>query len=215
MEMAGLEETAALLKAQGAFCSSHRVDLAIEKEIQDFGVQISAAQPRLDVLINNAGIAYGEITRGFEKLSQEKWLRFFAVNTLAPLLLAQALRAPLAQAHGLIINQSSMASYVPGTAYGVTKAALNAMTFGMANTFGADGIRVNGIAPGIMETPASFAHLTQEQITRIKSMQLVPLHGTAVDIAALGVFLASDEGRFINNDIISCDAGNRMRGYRG
>jgi len=46
-------------------------------------------------------------------------------------------------------------------------------------------------------------------------MQLLPLHGTAQDIAALGVFLASEEGRFINNDIISCDAGNRMRGYRG
>jgi 3-oxoacyl-[acyl-carrier protein] reductase len=215
VEMAGLEETAALLKAQGAFCSSHRVDLAVEKEILEFGAQIGRAQPRLDVLINNAGIAYGEITRGFEQLSQEKWLRYFAVNTVAPLILAQALRKPLAEAHGLIINQSSMASYVPGTAYGVTKSALNAITFGMANAFGADGIRVNAIAPGIMETPASFAHLTQEQITRIKGMQLVPLHGTAEDIAALGVFLASQEGRFINNDIISCDAGNRMRGYRG
>jgi 3-oxoacyl-[acyl-carrier protein] reductase len=215
VEASGLEETAALLKAQGAFCSSHRVDLAVEREIQDFGAEIGRAQPRLDVLINNAGIAYGEITRGFEKLSQEKWLRYFAVNTVAPLILAEALRVPLAKARGLIINQSSMASYVPATAYGITKAALNAMTFGMANAFGADGIRVNAIAPGIMETPASFAHLTQEQITRIKSMQLVPLHGTAGDIAALGVFLASEEGRFINNDIISCDAGNRMRGYRG
>ena len=214
VETSGLEETAALLRTQDALCSRHRVDLAVEKEIQDFGAAIGREQPRLDVLINNAGIAYGEI-HGFEKLSQEKWLRFFAVNTVAPLILAQALRAPLAKAHGLIINQSSMASYVPANAYGLTKAALNAMTFGMAYAFGAEGIRVNAIAPGIMETPASNAHLTPEQIARVKAMQLLPLHGTAEDIAALGVFLACEEGRFINNDIISCDAGNRMRGYRG
>ncbi len=160
VETSGLEETAALLKAQGALCSSHRVDLAVEKEIQDFGAEICRAQPRLDVLINNAGIAYGEITRGFEHLSQEKWLRYFAVNTVAPLILAQAVRAPLAKARGLIINQSSMASFVPATAYGLTKSALNAMTFGMAYAFGADGIRANAIAPGLMETPASNAHLT-------------------------------------------------------
>jgi 3-oxoacyl-[acyl-carrier protein] reductase len=215
VEASGLDETAALLEAQGAFCSSHRVDLAVEKEIQDFGAEIGRTQPRLDVLINNAGIAYGEITRGFENLTQEKWLRYFAVNTVAPLILAQALRKPLAEARGLIINQSSMASYVPATAYGLTKAALNAMTFGMAHAFAADGIRVNAIAPGIMETPASNAYLTSEQVERVRGMQLLPLHGTALDIAALGVFLASDEGRFINNDIISCDAGNRMRGYRG
>jgi len=215
VEASGLDETAALLKAQGAFCSSHRVDLAVEKEIQDFGAEIGRTQPRLDVLINNAGIAYGEITRGFENLTQEKWLRYFAVNTVAPLILAQALRKPLAEARGLIINQSSMASYVPATAYGLTKAALNAMSFGMAHAFAADGIRVNAIAPGIMETPASNAYLTSEQVERVRGMQLLPLHGTALDIAALAVFLASDEGRFINNDIISCDAGNRMRGYRG
>ena len=211
----GLEETATLLKAQDAFCSAHVFDLAVEQQIHDFGAEICAAQPRLDVLINNAGIAYGEITRSFETLSQEKWLRYLAVNTIAPLLLAQALRASLARAHGLIINQSSMASYVPANAYGLTKAALNAMTYGMAHAFGTDGIRVNAIAPGLMETPASNANLTPEQQTRVKAMQLVPLHGTADDIAALGVFLASEEGRFINNDIISCDAGSRLRGYRG
>src|SRR5260370_7308939 len=65
VETSGLEETAALLKAQGAFCSSHRVDLAVEKEIQDFGAQISRAQPRLDVLINNPAIPSAHTTPPF------------------------------------------------------------------------------------------------------------------------------------------------------
>jgi 3-oxoacyl-[acyl-carrier protein] reductase len=215
IEPKGLAETAAQIGAQGAQCRSFTVDLAVESELLDCAAQVCSLYPRLDVLINNAGLAYGEISTGFDKLGQKKWLHFLAVNTVAPLLLAQALRAPLAAARGLIINQSSMASYMPATAYGVTKSALNAMTYGMAYSFGADNIRVNGIAPGIMETPASRAALTPEQVARARGSQLIKGEGTPDDIVNLGLFLASAEGRFINNDIISCDAGSRMRGYRG
>ena len=215
VEQSGLEESTALIRSQGADCASHPVNLASESEILGFAERVRSQHPRLDVLVNNAGIAYGEITTAFESLSQEKWLRYLSVNTVAPLLLAQALRAPLATARGVVLNMSSMASYVPATAYGVTKAALNAMTYGMANVFAADGIRVNAIAPGLMETPATKAHLTAETQARVQSMQLLKLHGTTDDIASLGLFLASDEGRFIDCEIVSCDAGNRMRGWRG
>jgi 3-oxoacyl-[acyl-carrier protein] reductase len=211
----GLAATGSLLRAQGAECSTYRVNLGVESETLQFAEQIRSRHPRLDVLINNAGIAYGEIARAFENLSQEKWLHYLAVNTVAPLILAQALRPAIASARGVILNVSSMASYVPGTAYGVTKAALNAMTYGMAHAFGADGIRVNAIAPGLMETPASRQNLTSEQHARIYGQQILKLDGTAEDIAALGVFLASDEARFINCEIVHCDAGNRVRGWRG
>jgi 3-oxoacyl-[acyl-carrier protein] reductase len=215
VEQQGLEETASLVRAQGAECSTHRVNLAVERDIVQFADEMRGAHSRLDVLINNAGIAYGEIARAFEGLSQEEWLHYFNVNTVAPLLLAQALRPLIASARGVILNLSSMASNVPATAYGVTKAALNAMTYGMANVFGADGIRVNAIEPGIMETPASRAHLTPETYDRVQGQQLLKLHGTADDIAALGLFLASDEARFITCEIVHCDAGNRLRGWRG
>jgi 3-oxoacyl-[acyl-carrier protein] reductase len=214
VEDKGLEQAAATLREQGARCSTHRVDLNAESEIQQFATQIASQHGQLDVLINNAGIAYGEIAHSFESLNQAKWLRYFSVNTVAPLLLAQALRAPLAKAHGAVVNITSMASYVPATAYGVTKAALNAMTYGMANVFGGDGIRVNAIAPGIMETPASRGSLPPGTYERIQGQQVLKLHGTADDIAALAVFLASDDARFITCEIVSCDAGNRVRGWR-
>jgi 3-oxoacyl-[acyl-carrier protein] reductase len=210
-----LAETAALVRAQGAICSTHRVDLASESETQKFGAQTCKEHPRIDVLYNNAGIAYGEITTGFATLSQEKWLRFFAINAIAPLILAQALRPSLADAKGVILNQSSMAANMPATAYGITKSTLNAMNYGMVQTFGADGIRVNAVAPGIMETPASKGELSPEQYARVQGMQALKLHGTAEDIVALGLFLASDDARFITCEIVSCDAGNRMRGFRG
>lgn len=210
-----LDTVAEDLRAKGASVSTHTFDLAVESEIQAFGAEICAAHPRVDVLINNAGMAYGEISYSFEKLSMEKWLRYLAINSVAPLILAQALRPSLAAAKGVVINQSSMASYIPGTTYGVTKATLNAMTYGMANAFAADGVRVNAIAPGIMETPASNAALSDEQKARVAGMQLLNLHGTAEDIANLGLFLASDDARFINCEIVHCDAGNRLRGWRG
>jgi 3-oxoacyl-[acyl-carrier protein] reductase len=211
----GLEQTAAMMVEQGARCSTHRVDLAVESDIHQFAAQISDRHERLDVLINNAGLAYGEIAHSFHTLSQAQWLRFLSINTVAPLLLSQALRALLAKAQGVVLNVSSMASYVPATAYGVTKAALNAMTYGMASVFGSDGIRVNGIAPGIMETPAARASLPPETYGRVQGQQMLKLHGTADDIAALGLFLASDAARFITCEIVSCDAGNRLRGWRG
>ncbi|MDP9140832.1 MAG: SDR family oxidoreductase [Pseudomonadota bacterium] len=210
----GLQRLAAELHERGASCASHRVDLAVESEITAFGARICSEQPRLDVLINNAGLAYGEIAHGFLGLSQDKWMRYLSINTVAPLLLAQHLRTALANAKGVVLNISSMASYVPGTAYGVTKAALNAMTFAMAGAFGGDGIRVNGIAPGIMETPANKAQLPPEAYARIQGQQMLKLDGTAEDIAKLALFLASDDARFITNETVLCDAGSRIRGWR-
>lgn len=211
----GLAETAAILRDRGNECAVHRVDLADETQIQKFGVELCAEHPRLDVLVNNAGLAYGEIATGFLDLSQEKWLRYFAINTVAPLLIGKAVRPALAAAKGSVINITSMASYMPATAYGITKAALASMTYGMATHFSADGIRVNGIAPGIMETPASKDSLPAETYARVQGSQMIKLHGVAADIAKLGLFLASDDARFITNEIVNCDAGNRMRGWRG
>ena len=214
-DAAGLAQTRAQLGAMQAESSVHTADLAIEGDIHTLAAEITRLHPKIDVLINNAGLAYGEIATGFEMLSQAKWLHFLAVNTVAPLLLAHALRKSLAAAPGVIINQSSMASYMPGTAYGVTKSALNAMTYGMARNFAKEGIRVNAIAPGLMETPANRAGIAPEHYDHIQSMQWLKLEGGPDDIVALALFLASADARFITNDIVHCDAGHPYRGWRG
>lgn len=210
----GLKRAAEALRDQGTQHLTFSADLSVEHEILQLASDVRERCPQLDVLINNAGLAYGEVARAFETLSQSQWLHYFAINTVAPLQLAQALRASLARARGVVLNISSMAGYIPGTAYGVTKAALNAMTYGMASAFGADGIRVNAIAPGIMETPAALSSLPAGTFERVQSQQLLNLRGEARDIAELAMFLASDAARFVTCEIISCDAGNRMRGWR-
>jgi 3-oxoacyl-[acyl-carrier protein] reductase len=215
VDVEGLAQSLAMLRELGADCATYRVDLASEAAIQEFAARVCSQYPRLDVLINNAGIAYGEITHAFHGLTQEKWLRFLSINAIAPLILARELRSTLAKGPGVILNVTSMAAYSPATAYGVTKATLNSITYGMANTFGADGIRVNAIAPGLMETPASRTQLPPETYARVQSQQLLKLEGTADDVAGLAAFLASDDARFITGEIVSCDAGNRLRGWRG
>lgn len=211
---AGLAESKAMIEAIGGTASVHRCDLGDEAQIVALGEAVLAVDDRLDVLINNAGLHAGEIARGFFGLGQAKWQHFFAVNTIGPLLLAEALRPALAKAKGVIINKSSMASYNPATAYGITKAALNVLTHAMAQQFGADEIRCVGIAPGLMETEAALDGVDPSNWERLKAMQSVKRQGTADDIANLGLFLASAEGSFINNQIILCDGGNQMRGFR-
>jgi 3-oxoacyl-[acyl-carrier protein] reductase len=211
---AGMAETRALVEAEGAGARTHRVDMGDETQIADYGREILAAHDRLDVLINNAGLHMGEIARGFLGLGMAKWQYFYAVNVLGPLLLAEAVRPALAAAKGLIINKSSMASYRPATAYGITKASLNLFTHAMAQQFGPDQIRCVGIAPGLMITEATRASLGEDKWAELMSQQLVKRAGTAEDIANLAVFLASDEGSFINDLVILCDGGNAMRSFR-
>jgi 3-oxoacyl-[acyl-carrier protein] reductase len=211
---AGMAETQSMVEAIGGTCACHSVDMADEASIHALAAAVMANHASLDVLINNAGLHLGEIARGFFGLGQARWQHYFAVNTIGPLLLAEALRPALARAKGLIINKSSMASYQPQTAYGITKAGLNIFTHAMSAQFGVDEIRCVAIAPGLMETPAAKDGVADDNWERIKAMQSVKRQGTAEDIANLGVFLASDEGSFINNQVILCDGGNAMRGFR-
>lgn len=211
----GMADTSVEITALGVKCETYRVDLSVEAEIKALGADILSKHDTVDVLINNAGLAYNDIARGFADLSMERWLYFFAINSVSPVILAQALRPALAKAKGVIGNQSSMAANQPATAYGITKATLNSMTYAMANQFAADGIRANAVEPGIMETSASSAALGEDKILALRSTQLMATEGgTAEDIANLHVFLASPEGRFINCEVISCDGGNKMRGWR-
>jgi 3-oxoacyl-[acyl-carrier protein] reductase len=211
---AGMEETKTLVQGVGGTAEWFSCDMSDEAQIEALAAAVMEGHERLDVLINNAGLHLGEIARGFFGLGQAKWQHFFAVNTIGPLLLAEALRPALANAKGLIINKSSMASYQPQTAYGITKAGLNIFTHAMAAQFGADEIRCVAIAPGLMETPAAKGGVEEANWQRLMAMQSVKRQGTAEDIANLGVFLASDEGSFINNQVILCDGGNQMRGFR-
>lgn len=214
IEPKGLEETAGMVRGLGAKCSTFIADLSQQAQIEASAADILATFPKIDVLYNNAGAAYGEVNTPIDTIPMERFQFFLALNTLAPLYLARALRPALKAAGGCVINQSSMAAYQPAVVYGVTKSALNQMTWGMARLFGADGIRVNAVAPGMMGTEASSASLGEDRHAQIRSLQMLPAHGTPEDIVNLGLFLSSDDARFITAEVMHCDAGHPYRGWR-
>ncbi len=214
VDQVGLAEAKTRLDAYGE-CTAQRVDLSSGAQIEQLAALLCEQYERLDVLFNNAGIAYGEVNQMLDTVDLDRLQMYFTINSFAPLMLAKALRGPLANAKGVVINQSSMAANMPSTIYGATKALLNQFTYAMASIFGADGIRVNAIAPGLMKTPASNAALPEQTVQRLRGMQMLKeLKGEAEDIANLALFLASDEARFITSEVICCDAGCTLRGWR-
>ena len=213
IEPEGLAETARLIRDAGGACATHRIDLSQETEIHAVAAAILAAFPRIDVLYNNAGLAYGAINAPIDTLDMAGWQRFLAINTIAPLLLGQALRPALAAARGCIINQSSMAAYRPASVYGVTKAAVVQLTKTLATEVGPHGIRVNAVAPGWIRTPMTDRHDREAQ-ARTESLmaRLSPLGrvGEPDDIAHAVLHLASDASAFTTGQILRPNGGVAM-----
>jgi NAD(P)-dependent dehydrogenase (short-subunit alcohol dehydrogenase family) len=164
---------------------------------------------RCDVLVNNAAISASPVA--LEKLPVDLWDRIFQVNLRGALLCAQAL-VPMMfdQGAGSIVNVASIAAQVSTRvgAYGPTKAALRALTHQMAVEWGPRGIRANSVSPGMIRTPLSEKHYTDEatlrtRISRIPARRL----GRPEDIGDAVCFLASDASTYINGQDIVVDGG--------
>jgi 3alpha(or 20beta)-hydroxysteroid dehydrogenase len=168
---------------------------------------IIARHGRIDILVNNAGIiAYEAIG----ELGIEAWHKVIAVNQTGPFLgMREVIPAMRSQKSGSIINISSIwgNAAVPGAhAYHATKGAIGNMTRNAAITYVGDGIRVNSILPGFIDTP-----LTQSQDHAINDFVIAatPMKraGTPREIANGCLFLASDESSFVTGAELVMDGG--------
>lgn len=166
---------------------------------------------RVDVLVNNAGI---NTRTKFLDLTPEEWDKVLRVNLTGAFYACKCvLPHMLAQKSGVIINMSSRAGKTAhptsSVCYGASKAALDALTRKLAYDFGAEGIRVNAICPGPVETDMS---LQWSPDYRAKILDNIPLRklGRAEDIADLAVFLASDSSAFITGESININGGTYM-----
>ncbi len=161
---------------------------------------------RIDVLVNNAGI----IADAFlSDLELEAWERVLRVHLTGSFLCAQAVVPTFrAQRSGVITNTSSTSALGNrGQAnYSAAKAGIIGFTRTLAQELARDGIRVNAIAPGVIDTPMFSA--VPEKV-REKFLRRVPLGrlGTPEDIARLHLFLASDAASYITGQTIFCDGG--------
>ena len=207
IDEAGAGETAGQLNREGRAAKAVRADVSSGAEIKALVDGVLEDSGRVDILVNNAGLA---VFRSVEECTEEEWDRVMAVNLKGPFLLAKALLPTMkAQQAGAVINLASVAGktggVVSGAPYSVSKAGIECLTKSLARELAPHGVRVNAIAPGIIDT-ALTAHHDQSFVDAI------PLGGKGEprDVAEAALFLASDRSRHITGEILDVNGGLLM-----
>ena len=199
-------ETAELVRAAGGHAHAFHVDVGDERSVQASFASALGSVDKLHVLVNNAGIAYGDIYQ-ITTIPTDRLTEVFRVNVFGMLYCARSCRQLLRKATGCIINISSMAAYMANGAYSVSKAAVNNLTLTLADEFANDGIRVNGIAPGLVNSPTALQSVGAQFRDRIQAAQLVKRGGRMEDVVAMAIFLTSEGASFISGQTLLVDGG--------
>jgi NAD(P)-dependent dehydrogenase (short-subunit alcohol dehydrogenase family) len=167
---------------------------------------------RIDILVNNAALARS--TR-FEQLTPEEWRQTLEINLTAPFQFIRAvLPAMKAQHYGRVINISStagrMVSTLGGAHYTASKTGLLGLTRAAAKELGKYGITVNAICPGMIDTELTQEHATPDLLARLAAAYPVPRLGTALEVADLICFAASEAAGYITGASLDINGGDLM-----
>ncbi len=164
---------------------------------------------RLDILVANAGISKSAT---IEETTVDDFDKLFAVNVRAPFFLVQQL-LPIFGSGSSVILLSSLAAHASvGTlaAYAATKGAIDTLVKHFAAQLGPRGVRVNAVAPGVVDTDMSSFVKTEAGQTSAVNMQALRRIARPDDIGPVIAFLASDEARWITGDTIRVDGGSKL-----
>jgi len=182
-------------------------------DVSDF-VQVEAAFKEvdtklggLDILINNAGIS---IRHDFLDVTPEEWNKVIGVNLNGVFFVAQqAARIMTANKSGVILNMGStngLVGYKFYADYNASKAGVIELTKSMALEL-APYVRVNAVCPGYIRTPMQEAEYTKEMFAELDAKLPLKRHGTPEEVAALFVFLSSDEAAYLTGQVYIIDGG--------
>jgi NAD(P)-dependent dehydrogenase (short-subunit alcohol dehydrogenase family) len=209
------KNTAAQISAAGGRALAVAADVADRAQVSGCFAQILTEYGRIDVLYNNAGVnSSGSVLDATE----DDWDRSFAVNAKGTFLCAQAAApAMVAAGGGSIINQGSVAALV-GIAnfasYCAAKGAVVALTRSMSVDLAPRGVRVNVICPGTVYTPLMEPMLTARGggdmaagLALTVAKYPIGRLGTPEEIAAVALFLASDDSSFLTGSVVTADGG--------
>lgn len=196
-----------------AICRERGVALAIPADIgnaADVERLFSTAEKELgtvEALINNAGIAQQKL---FTDLTEEEWDKLFRVDVKGVFLCCRrALPAMIRRQKGCIVNISSMWGQVGASCevhYSAAKAAVIGLTKALAKEAGPSGIRVNCIAPGVIQTEMN-RHLSPEVLEELREETPLETLGTPEDVAKSALFLCSPESSFITGQVLGVNGG--------
>jgi NAD(P)-dependent dehydrogenase (short-subunit alcohol dehydrogenase family) len=215
-ETAPAQQDGVECRALGAETIVVRADVAADEDCRSFAAQVEARWGRADVLVNNAGTTRFVPARNLDGLSADDFQRVYSVNVIGAFQMTRAFE-PLLRRHPVagIVNVSSIASMLgigSSIAYMASKGALNAMTVGLARALGPE-IRVNAIAPGLVETPwlqqglgaERYAATVESYKARATLAEVIAPEDVAATAWYLGVEAVKTTG-----EVLLLDAGLRL-----
>jgi len=183
------------------------LDLSDETSVNDSIKKIFSISKKIDVLVNNAGVASGAL---FQMTPISELRKIFEINFFSQILLSQGIaKIMIRNKSGSIINLASSAAFIadPGTlAYGSSKSAFARATQSMSNELGIFNIRVNAIAPGVTKTDM-FKQMSSDAIEKLIRSSALKRAAEPKDIANVALFLASDLSSHVTGQVIRADGG--------
>jgi len=198
------------IKAAGGRAEAVGADLADPQGAPKLATKVrEIVGERLDILVVNAGISKAAT---IEEMTVEDFDALFAVNVRAPYFLVQQLLPILKEGSSVVFTSSLAAHAAVGnlSAYAATKGAIDTMVKHFAFILGPKGIRVNAVAPGVVETDMSSFAKTEAGRDFTLGMQALKRVAQPDDIAGAIAFLASDAARWVSGDTLRVDGGSKL-----
>jgi NAD(P)-dependent dehydrogenase (short-subunit alcohol dehydrogenase family) len=205
------DEVIAKVEAAGARAVPFNLDVRSQSSIEDVFGQAARRFDRLDVLVNNAGVT---LRQPALDVTRDEWQALMECNLTGVFFMAQQMGRYLVsrKRQGSIVNIASthgIVSLAQRSTYGISKAALIHMTRVLAYEWAEHGIRVNAIAPGLVETPSRFAYFAAHPDQRAMMEQRVPLGRfcSEEEVAGSVAYLVGKDGAYVTGQTLVLDGG--------
>jgi NAD(P)-dependent dehydrogenase (short-subunit alcohol dehydrogenase family) len=209
----GVKETVEQVRKAGGTAEAVMADVGSEKDVQDFIARAIATYGKLDAIWANAGISGGLVP--IPEQTVEHWQEILRVNLIGPFLAVKhAMPHMIKQGHGAIVCTASVAGLKSGASghpYAASKAGVISLVQTTAYSLSGTGVRINAVCPGLIETGMTkpVFDRAKERGTTDKIGQLNPMKRAVQphELAAMGLFLASDEASYVNGQAFPVDGG--------
>ena len=212
------EKTVALIRQDGGSALSIQTDVSKEHEVRSAVESVAATFGGIDVLVNAAGILIRRMSR-LADVTDMEWDLTLNTNLRGVFYMCKYVIPHMLETGGSIVNISSSAAHGPvprAAPYGISKAGVISLTSTAAREYARDGIRVNAVVPGLIDTPQSRGSTGSTERFEQRSREMaVGRAGRPEEVAKLILFLASNESSFATGASYVLDGGGSVEGWGG